>query len=175
MPTVEPGVVRSSVPVAPCSIAFGVEIARVGRGFGALLLGQPEIENFELLAVAAAIDHEQIGRLDVTVNDAPGVRRGQSARRLLAQGEYLGRGKVVVGEIQLQRLASQQLHDQVGLSVLLAHVVDGADIGVIQGGGRPGLAQEAFMGKVDPGVRRTGGRWDCRCPDRRRESYRRLA
>ena len=59
---------------------------------------------------------------------------------------------------ELQRLASQQLHHQVGLSVLFAHVVNGADVGVVQGGRRPGLAQEALMGKVDPGVRSASGR-----------------
>ena len=144
--------------MAAGSVAFGVEVAGVRRGFEALLLGQTEIENLELLAVAAAIDHEQIGRLDIAMDDAPGVRRGQSTRGLLAQGEYLGGGEAVVGEILLQRLAAQQLHDQVGLSVLFAHIVDGADVGVVQGGGRPGLAQEALMGKVDAGVRSAGGR-----------------
>ena len=91
------------------------------------------------------------------MHDPPGVRRGQSAGCLLAQGDHLRRGKAVVGEIQLQRLASQQLHHQVGLSILFADIVDGADVRVVQGGGRPGLAQEAFMGKVDARVRGAGG------------------
>ena len=142
--------VRSSRSGGACGLAAGVEVAGVRRGFEALLLRQAEIENFQLLSVAATIDHKQIGRLDIAMHDAPGVRRSQSTCRLLAQGEYLGRGKAVVGEIQLQRLASQQLHHQVGLSVLFADVVNGADVGVVQGGGCPGLAQKALMGKVDP-------------------------
>ena len=121
-------------------------------------MARPKVENLELLAVAAAIDHEQIGRFDIAVHDAPGMRGGQSTRRLLTQGEYLRRGEAVVGEIELERLASQQLHYQVRLSVLFADVVDGADVGMVQGGRRPGLAQEALMGKVDPGVRSAGGR-----------------
>jgi len=96
------------------------------------------------------------------VNDTPGVRSGQSAGGLLAQSDDFGWGKTVLGKVGLESLPAQQLHDQVRLSILLAHVVDGADVGVIQGGGRPGLAQETLVGKVDTrmggaGRRRTAG------------------
>jgi hypothetical protein len=49
----------------------------------------------------------------------------------LPQRKYLGRGKLLVGEELLHRFAAQQLHHQVRLTVLLAHIVNTADIGVI--------------------------------------------
>ncbi len=68
----------------------------------------------------------------------------------------------MAAEIGLQSLASQQLHHQVGLSILFADVVDGADVGVVERGGRSRLSQEALMGKMDARVRRAQGR---RTPD----------
>ena len=79
------------------------------------------------------------------MDDASGVGRGQRSRRLLSQGEYLGQGETMMVEIQLQRFPAQQLHDEIGLPFLFADVVDGADVGMIKGGGGPGLAQEALV------------------------------
>ena len=64
----------------------------------------------------------------------------------------------MVAEILLQRFSAQQLHNEVRLPFLFADVVDGADVGVVQGGGGPGLAQEALMGEVDAGMRSAHGR-----------------
>src|ERR1700678_1465256 len=63
-----------------------------------------------------------------------------------------------MAEIQLQRFSAQQLHDEVGLPFLFADVVDGADVGVVQGGCGPGLAQEALMREVEAGVWSACGR-----------------
>ena len=139
-------------------VVLRVKVAGIRRGLGALLLGQTEIENLKLLAVAATVDHKEIGRLNIAVDDAPGVGSGQRTRRLLAQRDDLGWGEAVVAEIELQRFPTQQLHDEVGLPFLFADIVDGANVGVIQGGGGPGLAQEAFVGKVDAGMRSAYGR-----------------
>ena len=132
-------------PGCPRGLVAGVEVARIGGGFEALLLGQPEIENLELLAVAATVDHEQVCRLDIPMNDTPGVGGGQSACCLLAKGQYLGWSEAVVSEIQFKRLAAKQLHDQVGLTVLFAYIVNGTDVGVVQCGRCPGFAQETLM------------------------------
>ena len=48
----------------------------------------------------------------------------------------------------LQRLAPQQLHYQVWAAVVFPGVMDGADVGMVQGSGRTGLAQEALMGDM---------------------------
>ena len=63
-----------------------------------------------------------------------------------------------MAEILLQRFPVQQLHHQVGLPFLLADVVDGADVGVVQGGDCPGLAQKAPMGEFGAGARSARGR-----------------
>jgi hypothetical protein len=57
-----------------------------------------------------------------------------------------------------QSLAAEQFHDQVGTSVLLADIVDGANIRMVQCCGGASFAQEALMGEMSTGVRRAGGR-----------------
>ena len=145
-------------PGSPRGLVSGVEVARIRGGLEALLLGQTEIENLELLAVPATVDHEQVGRLDIPMHDTPGVGRRQSACCLLAEGQYLRWREAVVSEIQFERLAAKQLHDQVGLSVLFAYIVNGTDVGVVQCGRCPGFAQETLMGKVHARVGSAGGR-----------------
>ena len=73
---------------------------------------------------------------------------------------------MVVAEILLQRFPAQQLHHEIGLPFPLAHVVDGADVGMVQGGDCPGLAEEALTGVLDAGAR-SGRRWGAggRVPD----------
>ena len=50
------------------------------------------------------------------------------------------------GDLVLEGHAVQELHDQEGAAVVLADVVDGADVGMIQGGGRFGFAAETLQG-----------------------------
>ena len=58
-----------------------------------------------MLAVAAALDYEQVRRLKVAVDDAAGVRGSKSAGSLLAQGNYVGCGEGVVREVLLEGFA----------------------------------------------------------------------
>ena len=46
----------------------------------------------------------------------------------------------------LQRRAVEEFHDDERLAVLLADVVDGADVGMVEGGGGAGFAAEALQG-----------------------------
>ena len=55
------------------------------------------------------------------------------------------------GDALLQRGALQVLHDDEGAAVLLADVVNRADVGVIQGGGGAGLAPETVQGVAGRG------------------------
>jgi len=43
-----------------------------------------------------------------------------------------------------QRLTLQQLHHNEGLSLVLFHLMNSADVGMVQGGGRAGFALEAL-------------------------------
>ena len=51
----------------------------------------------------------------------------------------------MVADQVLQRLAVKELHGDEALALLLPDLVDGADIGVVQGRGGLGLAPEAFQ------------------------------
>ncbi len=50
------------------------------------------------------------------------------------------------GDAMLQRLAFEQLHHDEGRMVELTHVVNGADVGMVQGRCGAGLALEPFEG-----------------------------
>ena len=60
------------------------------------------------------------------------------------------------GDAVLQRRAFQKLHCDEGLGFVLADLVDGADVGVIQSGGRASFAPEALesLGVVGKFVRK---------------------
>ena len=120
-----------------------------------MLLGQPKIQNLDLPPVASHLVHKQICRLDIAVNDALAVRRSQRGCRLLAEGNHLvgTQWPSCLGQILLQRLAVQQLHDQIRPPILLAGVEDGADVGMAQRRGGARFAQETLMGEVRAGVR----------------------
>jgi hypothetical protein len=108
-----------------------------GRHPGAELR-QPEVQD---LGVAPAGD-EDVGRLDVPVHDAPGMRRIErigNLRRDLEQ--LLGPDRRPLDPV-LQRLPFEQLHGDEALPRVLADLVNGADVRVIQRGGRTRFARE---------------------------------
>ncbi len=65
----------------------------------------------------------------------------KSRRRTLPA---LERHLVAAPDHRLQVLALEQLHDDVGAAVFLTHAVDVDDVGVVQGGGDAGLADESL-------------------------------
>jgi len=105
-------------------------------------LGDAEIEDLDL---AVPGDH-QVGRLDIAVDDALGMGTGEPGRDLY---------RIVDGLFDLQGAALDFLLE--GLALVAGHgdedatlplpgltdFVDGADIRMIEGGGGPGLVQEA--------------------------------
>ena len=116
--------------------AFGGGRVRAGQ------LGQSEVEDFGL----PAFGDENVRRLDVAVHDFLGVR---GIKRI---GDFDGQGEQGLGvhglarDAVLQRDPVEKLHGDEGLAVLLANVVNGADVGMIQGGSGLGLALEAGQG-----------------------------
>src|SRR6266566_9074354 len=96
-------------------------------------LGQPEVQNLRLPAAG----HENVRRLDVSVDDPLSVGRVQCVGDLNAEIEQpLGLQRPSCNEV-LKGLPLQELHDDKVLSLVLADLMDRANIGMIQGGSCP--------------------------------------
>ena len=90
---------------------------------------------------------EDVGGFDVAMDDPRAVRCIQCV------GDFDGQAKEVfrspLGRARdpvLQRGSIQELHHDEGAAVLLADVINRADIGVIQSGSGSGLAPETVQG-----------------------------
>ena len=112
-----------------------------GGGGNGLHFGQAEVED---LGVAAFGD-ENIGRLDVAVHDAAGVRGIEGVGNFDSQGEDCFQLHGPVADQVLERGAVEELHDQEGAVPFLANVVDSTDVGMIEGGSGLGLAAKTLQ------------------------------
>jgi hypothetical protein len=106
----------------------GLDVGFTRRSFRDTYLRQTEIENLGM----AAIRNENVGRLDVPVDDPLGVGSiegvGHFDRHILQN--LLFHGPIRNGV--LQGLAFQILHGDEGLARLLAYVVNSADVRMVQ-------------------------------------------
>ena len=84
VPGVTPATVRSAAAAPAPDDATGPAKARRVLQIAALLLGQPEIEDLDLLHPPGALVDKDVRRLDVPVNDALGMRGRQRRRHLPA-------------------------------------------------------------------------------------------
>ena len=91
----------------------------------------------------AAAGDEQIRRLDVAVDDPGGVRGLERVGDLDRERQQQIGLERAPGDAMLQRRPVEELHDEERAAVLLADVVDGADVGVIQRRRGPRLAAES--------------------------------
>ncbi len=112
----------------------------VSAGPGGLDLGQAEVQDLGL----APGGHEDVGGLEVAVDDALGVGRlegvGDLGPELQQRLEVEGPGS----DPLRQGLALEQLHGDEVLTLVGVDGVDGADVGVVEGGGGPGLPLKAL-------------------------------
>jgi hypothetical protein len=109
---------------------------RAGRG----LLGQPEVEQLGVTATG----HENIRRLDVAMDDIAAVRGVERIDNLHGEVEqFLVRQRLAANPV-LQRLALEQFHHDERLAVVLADLVNHADVGMIQRRRGARFAREAL-------------------------------
>src|SRR5208282_1698886 len=102
-------------------------------------LGQAEVENLGV----SPVGDKNVCRLDVAVDDSLGVRGVESVGNLNRQAEQDFRLHGLSADAMLERLAVQKLHGNERLPVLLADIVNRANVGVIERRGGLGFALEA--------------------------------
>ncbi len=101
---------------------------------------EAEVENFR----GAAMDQENIGGLDVAVDDSFGVSGIEAVGDLNAEIQKFADGELFFADASLQGLAFEQFHGDERAALEFADIVDGADVGMIERGGGAGLAAETF-------------------------------
>jgi hypothetical protein len=92
--------------------------------------GKTEVENLRV----PALGDEDVCRLDVAVEDPLPVSGVQSVGDLDPELQDLRCRKRSSGEALPERLALEKLHGDEGTSFLLVHIVDRADVRMVQGG-----------------------------------------
>jgi len=105
-------------------------------------LGEAEVHQLRL----AAGGHEHVAGLHVAVDDPLRVGRVERVGQLDREVEEHLRWQRPATQPLPQGLALQQLHDDEGAAAVLVDVVNGADAGVVEGGGGPRFALEALQG-----------------------------
>jgi hypothetical protein len=88
---------------------------------------------------------EEVGGLDVPVDDAPAVGRVQGVGNLYAEIHDLRWVEGATADAVLERVSLQELHGDEGPSFVLVDVVDRADVGMVEGRGGPGLPPEPLQ------------------------------
>ena len=106
------------------------------------MFGESEVEDLGL----AATGDENVGRLDVAVDDAFGVGGIERIGDLDGKvNNLLGRERAAANA-HIQGHAFEQLHGDKTPTGVFADFIDGTNIGMIQGGGGASLALETLEG-----------------------------
>ena len=90
----------------------------------------------------AAFGDENVGGLDVAMNDALGVSSFESVGNFDGVIQNLAGKQGLFVDEMLQSVTVEELHGDEGTALVFADFVDGADVGVIEGRGGLGLAFE---------------------------------
>src|SRR5277367_6496772 len=103
-----------------------------GRVFLALrrtgYFGEAKIKNLGV----SALGDKNIRRLDIAVHDAFGMGGIKRVRNLDTERQELVGLERPTGDEVLQRLAVEEFHSDKSAAFMLADIVDGADVGVVQ-------------------------------------------
>ncbi len=111
----------------------------VGRGRGHFR--QAEIENLGV----AALGDENVGGLDVAMDDVFAVRGIERIGDFDGQAEQHVHFERAPGDAVLEGQAVEVLHGDESLAIFLANIVNGADVGMVQGGSRLGLTAKTLQ------------------------------
>ncbi len=103
-------------------------------------LGEAEIQHLD---DAIRGDHD-VARLQVAVDDARGVSLGHGGGDGYGVLEAVGGGEAVCRDHLIERPARQIFHGDVHEAILLADIVDGYGVGVVESRGGPCFADEAL-------------------------------
>ena len=141
-----PGLVRRAPSGSVIMVLFSAHRQRPGQQ-----LGESEVQHLGM----AAIGNEDIGRLDVAMNDALLVRRVQRFGNVERNPQGLvGVQRIAVEHLE-ERVALHVLHHDVRTVAVLADFVHRADVGMVQSGSGARLAAKALQrgGVLDHVVR----------------------
>ena len=83
----------------------------------------------------AALGDEEVGGFDVAMNDALSVSGIEPIGNLNGDIEEPVKFKGLTADEVLERNAVEKFHDDVRFAVLLTNVMNGADVGMVEGGG----------------------------------------
>ena len=109
-------------------------------GFAVRDPGDAEIEHLH----EPAPRHHQVCRLDVPVDDASLMREAETVGHFVDDVELADRRKRrIVSDQRRERVAIDVLHGDIELTVVVADVVDGDDVGVLEPAGRLSFTHEA--------------------------------
>jgi hypothetical protein len=89
--------------------------------------------------------HKEVGRLDVAVHNAAPVCRLQRSGNLQSQRQQFLQFHRPFGQNVFERLALQQLHGNEWAALMLANLIDGANIGMVQCRRGAGFLLEALQ------------------------------
>ena len=139
VPTCSPGdvSVASLMPTPRCRL---VAVRRIARDAERGRFGQAEVEHLH----ASARGHEDVGRLDVPVNDAALVCRTERVEHLHADLGHPPRRHRPLLDERRQRRALDELHHDERRPVILVDVVNRADTRMVQGGRKACFTTEAL-------------------------------
>ena len=104
-------------------------------------LRQTKIQDLDV----AALGYKDVRRLDVTVNDSLAVGGAESIRNFDPPFKDVVERQRFAGDAMLEGGAVHEFHGDKRLAVLLADLVDCADVGMIQRGCRTRLSAKAFQ------------------------------
>ena len=132
------GLLRRHVGEGADDVAGGGQRGSVGE------VGDAEVH--QLRPRFPVLDHLHVLRLDVAVDDAARVGVVERLAEVGADLADLAVGELTGGGEAGQGRALDQLGDEQGVAVLLSHLVEGDDAGMVEPRGGLGLAQDAAAG-----------------------------